>query len=420
MTSRSATRLLILQTGLMVALAWAAVWLGRDEYRLAVGREDDEVPVRSQLAEGEDAGLPEVRLSALAQQRAGIEVAMPVEAALGAQAPWWLNVVDPRGLLDWRERLLTARQAVELARAAARASEAERRRVQALYDDDRNASLRQLEQATAQAAADATQDRAAQARLDAARAGLRSAWGDGVAAWFEPPGPSARRPGRERQTDERQAIERPHDDHLTAVLSGREVLLRAVQRADDSTAAPARLQWPRAGDPAAAPVTARLLGALPAAAGAAPEGTAGGRQWLYLAPGAGLAVGVRLQARASDARGAEREGLLVPASAVIWHAGQPWVYVRESGRDEDDEDQAKPKARSESQSQPQATPTPTPTPTASPPKARFQRRAVPTAQRVGDHWFIPGLAEDDPVVVRGAQVLLSEELKFQIKNENDD
>ncbi|MFG5410833.1 hypothetical protein ABXN37_25375 [Piscinibacter sakaiensis] len=53
-------------------------------------------------------------------------------------------------------------------------------------------------------------------------------------------------------------------------------------------------------------------------------------------------------------------------------------------------------------------------------KDRFQRRALPAARRVGEQWFVPGLSEDDPVVVRGAQVLLSEELKSQIRNENDD
>jgi len=50
----------------------------------------------------------------------------------------------------------------------------------------------------------------------------------------------------------------------------------------------------------------------------------------------------------------------------------------------------------------------------------FRRRAVPQARRVGEQWFVPGFEEDDPIVVRGAQVLLSEELKYQIRNENDD
>jgi hypothetical protein len=33
---------------------------------------------------------------------------------------------------------------------------------------------------------------------------------------------------------------------------------------------------------------------------------------------------------------------------------------------------------------------------------------------------VPGLGQDDPVVIQGAQLLLSEEHKFQIRDENDD
>jgi hypothetical protein len=41
---------------------------------------------------------------------------------------------------------------------------------------------------------------------------------------------------------------------------------------------------------------------------------------------------MRLTVRHAD--GAPQQGVLVPASAVVWHAGQPWVYVRESDADE--------------------------------------------------------------------------------------
>jgi hypothetical protein len=54
------------------------------------------------------------------------------------------------------------------------------------------------------------------------------------------------------------------------------------------------------------------------------------------------------------------------------------------------------------------------------PVATFERRPLKDAQRVGQRWFAPGLGLDDPVVVQGAQLLLSEEYKFQIRNENDD
>ena len=42
MTPRGLVRLLVAQTVLMVLLGWAAVYLGRDEFRLAVGREEED------------------------------------------------------------------------------------------------------------------------------------------------------------------------------------------------------------------------------------------------------------------------------------------------------------------------------------------------------------------------------------------
>jgi hypothetical protein len=52
---------------------------------------------------------------------------------------------------------------------------------------------------------------------------------------------------------------------------------------------------------------------------------------------------------------------------------------------------------------------------------KFVRKLVPTAQEMGNGWFTAeGFEPDDKVVVSGAQLLLSEELKFQIRNENED
>ena len=102
----------------------------------------------------------------------------------------------------------------------------------------------------------------------------------------------------------------------------------------------------------------------------------------------------------------------MPASALVWHAGQPWIYVQAGAGGQDDDDDA-PAAAASAASTPASAP-------AAAAREAFTRRAVPLARRVGERWFLPGMDDDTPVVVRGAQVLLSEELKFQIRNENDD
>jgi len=388
MTHRNLVRLLVAQTVLMVLLGWAAVYLGRDEFRLAVGREEEDLPAPSLLADEEAGRLPEVRLNSTSQRQAGVELQLPTATSLngGASgADLAVTVVDPQPLAEWRGRLQTALQELAAARATANASRLEQSRVQALFDDNRSASQRALETASALAQTDAARERSAQSQVIALRDSARATWGPIVAGWLEAADGTA----------------------LQRVLSGREALLRAALRADDTARTPARLNLTPPGR--SEPVTARGLGTV---APVAAEATAGGRHLLFLAPGAGLATGMRLSARSPGSGDeASREGGLVPASAVIWHAGQAWIYVREAQGGAGEADEA---ARNGAE----------PAAAASSPSTvridSFQRRGLPNAVRLGDQWFVPGLETDDPVVVRGAQLLLSEELKSQLKNENDD
>jgi hypothetical protein len=197
-----------------------------------------------------------------------------------------VTVVDPQPLAEWRGRLQTALQELAAARATANASRLEQSRVQALFDDNRSASQRALETANALAQTDAARERSAQSQVIALRDSARATWGPIVAGWLEAADGTA----------------------LQRLLSGREALLRAALRADDTARTPARLNLTPPGR--SEPVTARGLGTV--APGAA-EATAGGRHLLFLAPGAGLATGMRLSARSPGSGDeASREGGLVP------------------------------------------------------------------------------------------------------------
>ncbi len=72
-------------------------------------------------------------------------------------------------------------------------------------------------------------------------------------------------------------------------------------------------------------------------------------------------------------------GWKVPDAAVVRHAGQGWIYVQTGGN-------------------------------------TFTRRQIPLDRRLEDGWFLgKGANVNEKVVVRGAQALLSEELKNRIK-----
>jgi RND family efflux transporter MFP subunit len=81
--------------------------------------------------------------------------------------------------------------------------------------------------------------------------------------------------------------------------------------------------------------------------------------------------------------GPARAGAVVPRSAVIWQSGKSWVYVQTD-------------------------------------KEKFARREVELEDPASGGWFTRSLKPGDKVVTRGAQMLLSEEFKSQIRVEDDD
>lgn len=357
MTEKTAIRLLLLQSVLVVGLAWAAIYLGRDEFRLFSGREQDEVPTRSRL--DNESRLPAVQLSAAGAKQIGIELVRVEPARFAPQQSVAVTVIDPQPLVELRGRMQAGRLALQAAQAAVTASRGEEARVRALYEDDRNASQRALQAASAQAQADAVRARAAETALESLRAQARASWGVVVAGWLD-------------------ALDAGPIDRLA---NGTESLLRASVRAEDAIGKPGTLRVSIPGHQqarAAAPL------------GPAPQADAhqGGSGLLYRLSASDLRPGMRLAGNLSHGQ-QQRAGALLPASAVIWYAGKPWVYVSEAEPGDTD-------------------------------AGAFRRRDISGGERLGDAWFVLGLDDDAEVVLRGAQTLLSEELKFQIKNENDD
>jgi hypothetical protein len=81
--------------------------------------------------------------------------------------------------------------------------------------------------------------------------------------------------------------------------------------------------------------------------------------------------------------GPARTGTVVPGSAVLWQLGKSWVYVQTA-------------------------------------KEKFARREVVLEDPASGGWFTRSLKPGDKVVTRGAQMLLSEEFKSQIRVGDDD
>lgn len=101
-----------------------------------------------------------------------------------------------------------------------------------------------------------------------------------------------------------------------------------------------------------------------------------GATFFYTAPADSLLPGTTLTAYLPT--GAEQTGGIVPAAAVVWWQGKAWIYLRSASD-------------------------------------RFVRKELPNAMPIEQGWFALGMPKGTELVVRGAQTLLSEELRAQIE-----
>ncbi len=108
-----------------------------------------------------------------------------------------------------------------------------------------------------------------------------------------------------------------------------------------------------------------------------------GETYFFHAPSDRLRAGMRVNAWL-PASSEALTGVAIPPSAIVWHSGKPWVYRRS-----DD--------------------------------GAFTRTEITAHYEHGDFWFVDrGLAAGDEIVVTGGQLLLSEEFRTDIPDEDDD
>jgi hypothetical protein len=301
-------------------------------------------------------GRAVVRVNAESQAASGIRVATIRAAQNETSVQVYGSVVDVRPLLDLRGQFLAAAGERRAMQASVEATRVEYQRARKLYQDDRNISEQALR-------AVESRYRVAQARLATAEAAvsvlgdsLRGSWGPVVGGW---------------------AME-SDSASLQALLKRQSRLVRLVfpHELPRSSALPRILLAPVS--IGGAQVEARFISESHQGSTVLP-----GKTYFYLVDGSDLRAGTRVVARATTG-GEKRDGTIVPNEAVVWHAGKAWVYIVQDPE-------------------------------------TFARYEISIANEMYDGWFQSGLLEvGEEVVVSGAQLLLSEELKFQIRNENED
>ncbi|HJP98969.1 MAG TPA: hypothetical protein VJ862_10435 [Rhodanobacteraceae bacterium] len=354
MKLRAGETIIVVMALVIVLLSWGLIYYSRDELGTQAQRREEQIKTASG-ARLED-GRPVVHLPVQSQAAAGI-VVEPLRTATRESAfDAYGIVLNLQPLAELRGRYLAAAAEARAATATLDLAESEARRMEALYRDDRNVSEQAMQAAQARLRAERSRRGAADQLAAGMRETMRGAWGEAVTAWAVNPDSPMMRSLLEQKAFLVQLV-LPHDLPRGAV-HGRISVAPAMAREHARSA--------------------RFVADSPQIDPALP-----GETYFYLVDGGGFRAGMRVAARIK-LQGAALTGVVVPAAAVVWHAGKAWAYVKQ-----DDE--------------------------------RFARYEVSTADEFGGGWFnATGFDEDDEVVVSGAQLLLSEELKYQIRNENED
>lgn len=312
--------------------------------------------IPTRSAIAEKEGFATVKVSPASQKASGI-VTAPLQAARSeATAEVFGVVVNLQPLYELRGKYLAGMADMRGLRAGLASSQAEYERVKKLYADDRNVSQRVLQTAEAQWRSDRARLQAAEQSAQILRETIRLSWGAVITQW------------------------------VTTNSTGEFEALDARRRVVVQITLPQELGMAAAKAPVTiAPVSARSAQRTAHYLSDAPQSDSmsSGATYFYLVDGHGLRTGMRVVGRINLGDAAQ-SGVAVPEAAVVWHGGRAWTYVKED-------------------------------------VSTFVRKPVSTVQEAAGGWFNPdGFEKGEQVVVSGAQLLLSEELKFQIRNENED
>jgi hypothetical protein len=250
-------------------------------------------------------------------------------------------VLSPQGLAALSAAYDADAGKLAVARANLAVARNEYQRQNLLYHDDQTTSLKMLQAARGALESSRAQTNAAQTQLHLDTLNVEQQWGPVLGKWLLGRQPELRR-----------------------ILAGREWLVELTLDASAKHLPPSTILLTT---PSGSQISARLISSFPQA-----NPVIQGLNYVYAIPAMpGFAPGLNLAAEIPA--GAMQRGVVIPASAVVWSAGEAWAYKQ----------------------------------TAS---GQFQRLPVSTDAPVADGWFVTaGFAPGDRVVTRAAEELFSAE-----------
>jgi hypothetical protein len=167
------------------------------------------------------------------------------------------------------------------------------------------------------------------------------------------------------------------DEQLSDFLSGKKTLLHITLPVNKQLTDEVRSIDVEASGNRSAAIKAELISAAPQA-----DATAQGESYFFQADGSRIRTGMRVAAWIPEP-GESQSGVVIPKSALIWHMDQAFVYIKTA-------------------------------------EEQFSRRPIEHYSATAGGYFVgSGLSSGEQLVVTGGQMLLSEEFRGQIPDEDD-
>jgi len=346
-----------LQAFIIILMFWVIVFYGKDEYEAYSRDQQEEIETPNRVST--ESGITTVTLSPDTQKQSDIRTAAPQISKHQATLTALGSIVNLNNLIELRSRYFAAIADAEVARASLNNSQQEYKRLAKLNEDNHNISDRAVIAAEAAYKADQARLAAAESAVTNIRDTMRQNWGETLT------------------TD---ATAQSSKAAFPRLLSYQDVLLQVTL--------PFSALTPKAGStisvtPAGSqskPIIAHFI-----SSSSTTDNSGLGKTFYYQATSDELRAGMRIKVNLAE--NTLQSGLIIPSSAVVWYGGKAWVYKKI-----DD--------------------------------SHFSRQPVATDIETEQGWFntanSTSITTNDEIIINGAQLLLSEEFKYQIKNENGD
>jgi hypothetical protein len=354
--NRKLSTVILIQAFIIIMLFWVLVFYGKDEYEAYTQVSEEEIESPNHVNTVD--GITIIEVNPETQQQSAI-LTSPLKATTYSENILsYGNVLAITELVNLRANYLAAQADATVVQNALTASQKNYERLYALNQDDKNISDHAVTIAKNDVSAHQTKLTAIQSNVRNLGDSMRQQWGNALTNLAIQPNQAV----LFKQLVENQVAL----IQITLPFSAR----TPVNGSHVSIAPTAAL---------AKRVEARYLSPAPNTNLAMQ-----GKTYFYYAKADFLRAGMTIKVLDFTANNSAPEGVMIPNNAVVWYAGRPWVYQKTS-------------------------------------ETTFMRLPINNDHEIEDGWFYQGaLKANDLVVTSGAQLLLSEEFKYQITNENDD